>query len=214
MIQRAAPCLALLACQAPTPGTIVGNPGEARLTTGDASGASYTNAFLSVESVTWTDCGGATLDVPVDGTLDLLDPVILQAPAGTWCSLTATPAGPLWAEGQGDGGGTFALELDLPALTLASAGATGLLIEDAAVVIEIGAPGWVDAAALGLVEGEVAQIAPGDARHDALVAAAADSSAVYEDDGDGVVSEAERAAGAALGGADEDDDEEDGEEEE
>ena len=199
-----APLLTLLAaCQSPTQGTIVGNPGETRLSTADSTGLQYENAFLSVESVTWTDCQGATVEVPIDGTIDLLDPVILQAPAGTWCGVTATPAGPLQVQGAGNTGGVFDLQLDLPAVTVTAT--TGVFIEASAVVLEVGGRDWIDASLLGLSDTADVQVRPGDPLHDTLVAAATTSTALYADDGDGVVSDVERAAGAAL-----DDDDDDG----
>ena len=205
LVMRLGPPVTLLAgCQSPTPGTIVGNPGETRLSTADSAGLTYDNAFLSVESVTFTDCQGASAVVPVDGTLDLLDPVILSAPGGTWCGVTATPAGPLWVTGSADAGGSFDLLLDLPPLALSAT--TGVRIDASAVVFEVGGPDWIDAGSLGLAPDTPVQVQPGDALHDALVAAATTSSALYADDGDGVVTAPERAAGPALGDDDDDDD--------
>ncbi len=201
-------CPLLLALSAPAclsadPGTIVGNPGQMRVAVAPAHGLTLDGARLTVEELRFVACDGAEVAMPIEGSLDLIDPVLLQAPGGTWCGLHLDPAGPLLLDGAAPAGGRLMAELNLPAVDIA---ANQLQVDGGFIVVELGGPGWLNAQALGINGRDDVSIVPGDPLHDGLVEAISTLSAAYPDDGDGWVSDAER----ALGGGDtqqEDDDE-------
>lgn len=198
----------LLACTNVGQGTIIGNPGEMRVSIAPGMDTTTNRASMAVDSVTWTDCGGFSELVRVDGTVDLLDPVIVHVPAGEWCSVQLTAATNVDVQGTGDAGGTYALDLELPDVALSTP--TGLLVQGNAYVFELGAPGWLDADVLGVTDGADVVVAPGDALHDDLLAVAQRNSALFDDaDADGQVGDTERASGAVASHDDGEDDEDD-----
>jgi hypothetical protein len=198
----------LLACTNIGQGTIIGNPGEMRVSIAPGLDTTTSRATMAVDSVTWTDCGGFSELVRVDGTVDLLDPVIVHVPAGEWCSVQLTAATNLDVQGAGDAGGTYALDLELPDVALGTP--TGLLVQGNAYVFELGTPGWLDADVLGVSDGTDVVVAPGDTLHDDLLTVAQLDSALFDDaDADGQVGDAERTSGAVASHEDEEDDEED-----
>lgn len=198
------------ACLSADPGTIVGNPGQMRVAVAPADGMTLDSARMAVEELRFIACDGAEVAVPIEGNLDLIDPVLLQAPGGTWCGLRLEPAGPLLLDGEAPAGGRLSADLALPLVDIA---ANQLQVDGGFIVVELGGPGWLSAHGVGINGRSDVSIAPGDPLHDGLVEAISTLSAAYPDDGDGRVSDAERALGGGQQDEDDDEDSEGGENE-
>jgi hypothetical protein len=174
-------------------------------------------AQVTVVRTRWTDCVGVTTAFEEDQQVDLLDPQVLDTPPGAWCGLEVVTRGALAVQGTSDAGFGVDVALGLGTLTLGSA--APFFVDSSVLALELGAPGWLDAAALGADAGDVV-IGAGSPEAAALAAAAVADAALYADDGDGEVAEDERSAGAVADGGtpigdggtgddDDDDDEED-----
>lgn len=205
-------CLVLGACRAgPTQGTSVGNPGETRMSVARGTGLTTETAAITVVRTVWTDCVGVTTMLEVEQALDLLDPVVLDSPPGSWCRLDIRTRGPLALEATSDAG--FEADLSLALGTVSVATRSAFFVDGNMLALELGSPGWLDAAELGVDGGDVV-ITEASAEHGLLVARVLGEAALYEDDGDGAVSEDERGGGAvadaASVGEDDDDDDDDG----
>jgi|GEM_PF-1444387 len=184
-------------------GIAVGNPGVMALTLADSEDFTVTEAALPVAWVGFASCEGADRIATLGGTQDFVaGPLLVEAPAGSWCGVVVRFSGEAaFAATWDDGVSTGTLGGALTQVELGFQPIDGPLVvdEDTALVLELGSPGWLDAAALGLEDGEDVVLDAEAPEHAVLVAALADESAVFDDpDGSGELDPPERNAGAVA----------------
>ncbi len=175
-------------------GTAVGNPSLTTFAIAAGEGFTIEAASAPVASVRYTACDESTVAEDVDRPIDLLGGT-LELRAGTWCALLVDFSGPVSASAAWtDGGDPATLDLTLAPGTLGFAPDGGaLLLDDDALLLELAAPGWLDAIALGLQPGEDRVVDEDSAEHDALAGAIEEDSTLFEDvDEDGVLAAADR----------------------
>lgn len=202
--------IALGACRTPpVEGTSVGNPGETRMSMAKGTGLTIDAAEVTVVRTRWTDCAGVVTTLEEEQQVDLLDSQVLQTPPGSWCGLEVVTRGATTVAATSDAGFGAAISLELGTLGLGTS--APFFIDGDVLALELGTPGWLDAAALGADTADVV-VNAGSAAHAGLVAAASTGAGLYPDDGDGQVSEGERGDGPVADGAtttDDDDDDDD-----
>ncbi len=197
--------LLLAGCQ-PAPeddnqGIAVGNPGVIAMSIAASDDVEVEAAGLRPTLVRYGTCGVGN-DATVGGgdPVDLADgPADYAFPEGTWCGVgletVSLEIDGRWDPGTGEQA-TFTLTLDLPSVVLGFVDEVLAVDDETELAFELASPGWLDAAGLGLSDGDDLVVAAGDELHDTLVASLQDESAAFDDlDGSGVVEQEERDAG-------------------
>ena len=115
------------------------------------------------------------------------------------CAIGVEVGEVLTIEGTGTAGGTFSLELDVGDLVRTLQEEEKLWPETGvsrAYILELAAPSWTSATALGLSSGQHVVVDSSHNLYATLVAAIQDDSSIFRDvDGDGVLQTSERNAG-------------------
>lgn len=164
-------------------GTAVGNPTmDAQMAR--VQGATTSTGRLPVDRVVFTGCDGTTV-VEEPGNLDLVGADPLPMPDIPVCRIDVIPRYNLELSGTTLAGGGLQVALALPPLTVSIPAG----VSNRHLVLELGAPGWLDVSA----EAGGVTIAPGSPTHDALVAAVVAGTSLFDDaDSDGQVDDEER----------------------
>ena len=154
------PLLHAVACtEAPDEGVAVGNPGKADFAIGAPEGIVVDASSLHVSRLLFTGCAGTEGAVVVDRVVDgLAGGDFVNVPAGTWCSAAIEFAGPLVFTGP-----DADVTLDVPTLSFGLG--DGVVVDGDVLRFMLGWDGWMTQ---GLAGG--AAVAPGDDRHEVLVA--------------------------------------------
>lgn len=187
------------------PGTVVGNPGDARarLASVDTS-LELDEAELYVGSLTLLACTSdaaeaedATLDLDVE--VDLLgDELFAELPAGDWCAAVLDEESELYLVGSGPDG--HELEAEFLMQDLRVSVTQSWIVDGGSYVLELGEPDWLTVERLGLDMDDVELLAE-EALAEELAEELATRSAMFEDlDLDGEVGDSEREAGAVAAG--------------
>jgi hypothetical protein len=133
-------------------------------------------SLLRCDQSTVTLASGLTLPLDGSGTLAI--------PTGEWCGARLTPSAPAAWSASSSAGFALDIRLDLGSLELRSSAPITFAAGDT-ILWALGDRPWLNAAALGADTADV-RIAPGDPRHDALVALVRrDQALVRDDDDDG-----------------------------
>ncbi|MFK7928945.1 MAG: WD40/YVTN/BNR-like repeat-containing protein [Myxococcota bacterium] len=200
--------VALLGCTQPqlSGSTVVGNPGK--MTAGATAEGQMRRLEVPVAGSTVRTCagevGGRLVDAegePLIGTLDVVAGVAfsIELDASTYgsiCEIELELDGPVGIELGGPFGTTARGELSVGRIRLDEGGE----LLAGPVVLEVGYPGWIGAAGVGLNEASDITLSP--TVHDALALRLADGSAVHPDpDQDGLIARADRGLGAPRGSA-------------
>jgi hypothetical protein len=200
--------LALLTgCQAgigPNEGIAVGNPGLTSMSLAVSDGMVVTAATGTVSSAQFAGeaCGGADAAAALGLEVDLAqEPASFEFPAGVWCGVEVRFEGGLRVEADWTGpngeAATVVADLGLVDVSLRSSQASLDVDEETELAMELGAPDWLDATALGLEDGDALEIDAEDPLHVALLSALTTDSRMYDDaDGNGLVEDDERQLGA------------------
>lgn len=184
------------------PGTSVGNPNPATVTTRVAGQERWApdEATFPVEEVVLEDCEtGDTERWSIDAVVDLTGDVLEAPPAGAWCGASWVASGNVILAGTFLRS-TFRFELERP--TVEMRGRWSIAAGDG-FIVEYGRADWLDAFEQPLDEGREVDIGPGDPGHGLLKTAFELRSALFEDpDRDGLLSDGERQRGELLRGVD------------
>lgn len=187
----------LAACQTEGPGwkggTGVGNPGSTQLVTARATDASLDAGAGYVTSLALTACDDGEVEtVEVDAPVDLLGSGALAVPGGTWCEVSVAFDQGVTYSGATTDGGTFSLALELATIDLPLL--SPLVVDETALLTELGFTGWLSAEELGAPgAGDHVDVGPSDPLHDTLVRRLGAASAMFlDDDEDGELDDDER----------------------
>jgi len=191
--------VAMSACEPPPPadGIAVGNPGKGSMTLALAEAEDFTfeTAEVPVGYLGLSGCSSDDWEREDGRVADLVATESFELQAGTWCGLAVQWDGLLQAAGAWateSASGDFELHLDLQDLAV---DAVVELADGDALLLELAAPDWLDADALGLQDGDSVVIDAASPEHPTLAASLESTSTLFRDDGDGVLSATERAAG-------------------
>ncbi len=190
--------LAVLAVGCPSEpvddGTAVGNPSVTTMAIAGGDGFTIDSATATIASIRYTSCDRSESADTLDREVDLLGDAVELRP-GTFCALLVDFGGPVRVSAEwSDGGDPASLDLTLAPGTLGLAPEGGSVrLDDDVLVLELAAPDWLDAEALGLVAGEDLVVGEESAEHDALAGAIEEDSTLFQDVGaDGVVAAEDR----------------------
>jgi uncharacterized protein (TIGR03382 family) len=174
-------------------GTSVGNPTTTALRMAPGAELETTAASTNVAAMFLHQCEeGDPIELPMDREMDLMVEWV-EMPPGSWCAVEIVLFSPLHVEGFGFAGGTYDLDLDVGFVFFEAP--LGWDVDGGAHVFEFGAPGWLDAAELGVEDGVDVVVNPDTGPHDLLTDRVITESALFEDDGDGQISPDERDEG-------------------
>jgi len=187
-------CLLLISCDpnGTFGGTAVGNPTGMDIALAEGKGMRISHASMSVSSIDIDACNGSWQKIEVAQNIDLLqiDPIVL--PGAHVCGVRLIPEGNLGITAT-DGVHTFQASLQVPLLQISTTN-----LAQPALILELGSPAWLDAAQIGLNEGDVA-VSIGHPLYDGLVAAIVSASALYVDSNEnGKIDDAERESHATA----------------
>lgn len=156
-------------------GIAVGNPpgkeevsAMARVTVADGIDVEMVDFLMAVDAVHLEDCfgQGQRIDLPV-GTALRLDGSSIPIPTGEWCVVGLLPS-PRAAHLRGFAGrGRFRFESTLGRVLLYSDPGV-VLLEDDELVLELGEPGWLEAADFDVLDGEERFVGGPDCLDDTL----------------------------------------------
>jgi hypothetical protein len=189
--------LLLMACVDPPDreGIAIGNPPNLAARIAPASGGSVEVATIHVSEIT-SGCGTSVASVADLGAVNLLGANALPLPEASLCVLSIGASAPMELRVQLADGRIVSGHLDLGTISLM---ADAEITVEGGLVLELGAPGWFDAATL---PADVTSIEPGSEAHALLVAAVRSGAGLYVDgNGDGHLEGDERATGALLAAA-------------
>lgn len=173
-------------------GTAVGNPTGMDIALAEGKGMSISHASMSVSSIDIDTCDGSWKTVEVAHNVDLLQVTPIMLPGAHVCGVRLIPEGNLGITAT-DGVHTFQASLQLPLLQISTTN-----LAQPALILELGSPAWIDAAQIGLNEGDVA-VSMGHPLYDGLIAALVSGSALYADTNEnGQIDDAERESHATA----------------
>ena len=173
-------------------GIAIGNPPNMDARLAPAESAQVTQARMAVSDVS-AGCGADVASLSGVQEVDLLGENQIPLPATSFCVLAIGTSSPLQLAFTTASGANLEASLDVGTLSLM---ASQPVESGTALVLELGAPGWLNGAAIP--EGTTS-ITPGSDLHGLLVAALRSGSAVYPDvNGDGWLGADERALGSIL----------------
>lgn len=185
---------ALLACVDPPDreGIAIGNPPNLTARLAPQSGASVQAAEIHVSEIT-AGCGTEVASVADIGAINLLGTNSLPIPASSVCVVSLGASAPMEVTLRAADGREVTGRLDLGTVSVMADAAFQV---DGSLVLELGAPGWLDPSVLA---SGVSDIEPGGPEHAALVAALRSGTALFVDGNhDGQIDTTERRSGALL----------------
>lgn len=169
-------------------GTAVGNPTDLTAHVAPATEATVEQATARVSTLSTVTCDGARTTRTIASDVDLLGRSKLELPAGSWCGLELTFESPLVLSGRTLAGEAFTVSLAIDTLALGST--TAFSTDTGSFLVELGAPGWLDAKAA---------TSPGSSSERELTDAILALSQLFVDTrADGSLDDAERKAGAVA----------------
>lgn len=182
----------ILACRStPAEGIAVGNPGDGYTAVSKSAGYSLESAWAPVSSLALIDCEGASTELAQGVQLPLDGSSSLYLPPGDWCGVSLSLSGPaelLYTRQDAE----LELELDLQPET---AEGSGFTVDGNSLLLELGGLDWLGVLDWEPEPGELLEVRPGSAEHDALAERLESWVRLGEDgDGDGTLSEAEASA--------------------
>lgn len=178
--------------------TGVGNPGSASQRMANAGDMTIEHASVYTRSAEVADCTDETLQVDIESDVDLLNGPAVVVPGGQWCGLTMNWEPPLRVEGRDDEGRTFLLELETEDPFVAIT--PRFLMNQHALILEIGFHEWVEREDLDLHRLDHVEVDETHPLHDVLARKLADGSGLFVDaNGNGDIDGVERAQPLGTG---------------
>ena len=207
----------------PSEGTVVGNPGDGAMRSGEGADFETAEAKTAVSTMLWKGCSGGEREVAKGSEIDLLGDNLYSVPAGSRCAVVVNFSDSLIIEGpfsidereeeEEEEEEEFWLQMELSidqAVFVPDGDSFSLSGEH--LVMELGEPGWFDPdalldvedvsaeARLALEEGLLIVDEDHPAHIDLVDSVENDSTLHVDDDGDGLLSDQERDAGPVAQG--------------
>ena len=179
---REAPKSTPMATPEPSPLTIVVAQGDGL----EPRSLEVTGGFMLLEGCAMGT--GGSLFLPDQSELAGMETSLL---GGTWCTLTVSLGTEARLKAISHDGSWLTASLGGTEIVLVEE--DGMSVSGQSFILELGAPGWLDAAALGMAGGDDLTLTEDDAQTQTLRDALLSGSALYEDlDGNGVLGSDER----------------------
>ena len=199
-----------------TQGTVVGNPGDGAMRSGDGVDFEPEIARTTVSTMNWKGCGGTEREISIGSEIDLLGDNQFTVPVGNWCAVVVNFNDALFIEGPfriDEDDEEVWLQMELATeMTVFVSEEDGFDASEEHFVIEFGEPDWYDPVALLddelLSEAQVEALREGvfivndeHSQYDEMVDRLENTSSLFVDgDGNGQISETERDEGPVAQG--------------